>query len=125
MLLAGGTDLLPNMKRGQQQPKTLVSLNRIKSLRQSTNSTGMILGAGLTLTELVQDKSLRDSYPGLWQAASVVASPLIRNTATLGGNICLDTRCNYYNQNEDWRKAINFCLKKDGDTCWVATTSKT
>jgi 4-hydroxybenzoyl-CoA reductase subunit beta len=125
MLLAGGTDLLPNMKRGQQQPKTLVSLNRIKSLRQSTNSTGMILGAGLTLTDLVQDKSLRDSYPGLWQAASVVASPLIRNTATLGGNICLDTRCNYYNQNEDWRKAINFCLKKDGDTCWVATTSKT
>jgi len=125
MLLAGGTDLLPNMKRGQQQPKTLVSLNRIDTLRQSRNSNGLILGAGLTLSQLVQNKSLRETYPGLWQAASVIASPLLRNTATLGGNICLDTRCNYYNQNEDWRKAINFCLKKDGDTCWVATSSKT
>lgn len=125
MLLAGGTDLLPNMKRGQQQPKTLVSLNRIETLCQSGNSDGLRLGAGLTLARLVQDQSLREKYTGLWQAAGVVASPLIRNTATLGGNICLDTRCNYYNQNEDWRKAINYCLKKDGDTCWVATTSKT
>ena len=125
VLLAGGTDLLPNMKRGQQQPKTLVSLNRIEALRQSRNSNGLILGAGLTLTELVQNEILREKYPGLSQAASVIASPLIRNTATLGGNICLDTRCNYYNQNEDWRKAINYCLKKDGDICWVATSSQT
>ena len=99
MLLAGGTDLLPNMKRGQQSPGTLVSLSKIKLLRQSSNGSGLVLGAGLTLTELVENKSLRDMYTGLWQAASVVATPLLRNTATIGGNICLATRCNYYNKN--------------------------
>ena len=125
MLLAGGTDLLPNMKRGQQKPKTLVALSSIESLRQSTNGSGLALGAGLTLTALVENKSLHEMYPGLWQAASVVATPLLRNTGTIGGNICLDTRCTYYNQNEDWRKAINYCLKKDGEVCWVATTSDT
>jgi len=125
MLLAGGTDLLPNMKRGQQTPKTLIALSKIETLRQATNGAGLVLGAGLTLTELIANRSLHDQFPGLWQAASAVATPLLRNTATIGGNICLDTRCNYYNQNEDWRKAINYCLKKDGETCWVATSSKT
>jgi len=124
MLLAGGTDLLPNMKRGQQTPKTLVSLRRIESLREFSNGSGLKLGAGLTLTTLLANDSVRNIYTGLWQAAKVVATPLLRNTATIGGNICLDTRCSYYNQNEDWRKAINYCLKKDGETCWVATTSK-
>jgi len=125
MLLAGGTDLLPNMKRGQQAPGTLIGLSKIESLRKTGNGSGLILGAGLTLSELIKHAALREMYPGLWQAASLVATPLLRNTATIGGNICLDTRCNYYNQNEDWRKAINYCLKKDGDTCWVATSSKT
>jgi len=124
MLLAGGTDLLPNMKRGQQTPGTLVSLRRIKSLNDFSNGSGLKLGAGLTLAQLLQNNTVRESYTGLWQATSVVATPLLRNTATIGGNICLDTRCNYYNQNEDWRKAINYCLKKDGEICWVATTSK-
>src|SRR4029078_7745701 len=63
-------------------------------------------------------------YPAWWQAASSVATPHLRNMGTLGGNLCLDTRCNYYNQNYEWRKAIDFCLKKDGDICWVATASK-
>jgi len=125
MLLAGGTDLLPNMKRGQQTPKTLVSLRRIASLREFSNGSGLKLGAGLTLTTLLTNPTIRDSYTGLWQATNVVATPLLRNTATIGGNICLDTRCSYYNQNEGWRKAINYCLKKDGETCWVATTSET
>lgn len=125
MLLAGGTDLLPNMKRGQQSPATLVSLSKIEMLRQITNGSGLVIGAGLTLAELLENNSLHENYLGLWQASSVVASPLLRNKATIGGNICLDTRCNYYNQNEDWRKAINYCLKKDGETCWVATSSKT
>ena len=67
---------------------------------------------------------MRANYRGLWQAASQVATAQLRNMGTLGGNLCLDTRCNYYNQNYEWRKAIDFCMKKDGVTCWVATASK-
>ena len=118
-LLAGGTDLLPNMKRGQQRPKTLVSLRRIASLRQLSNGSGITLGAGLTLTDIVENDTVREHYAGLWQAASQIASPQLRNMGTMGGNICLDTRCNFYNQSEDWRKAIDYCLKKDGEICWV------
>ena len=67
---------------------------------------------------------MREQYRALWQAAAQVATPHLRNMGTLGGNLCLDTRCTYYNQNYEWRKAIDFCLKKDGETCWVATASK-
>jgi len=125
MLLAGGTDLLPNMKRRQQTPATLVSLSRIESLRELSNGSGLVLGAGVTINDILNNNKVQESYTALSQAARVLATPLIRNTATIGGNICLDTRCTYYNQNEDWRKAIDHCLKKDGKTCWVATTSKT
>jgi len=120
MLIAGGTDLIPNMKRRHQSPKTLVSLRRVKELR-GMNGT---LGAGLTLTEIVDSPRVRERYRGLWQAAAQVATPHLRNMGTLGGNLCLDTRCTYYNQSQEWRKAIDFCLKKDGETCWVATASK-
>lgn len=122
--LAGGTDLLPNMKRRQQVPKTLMSLNRIGELHQSTFSdSGSRLGACTTLSEIAADPRFRNGLTALAQAASFVATPQIRNMATLGGNLCLDTRCNYYDQNYEWRKAIGFCLKKDGDTCWVAPGS--
>ena len=120
MLIAGGTDLIPNMKRRHQSPKTLVSLRKVKELRRMNGT----LGAGLTLTELVDSPQLREKYRGLWQAAAQVATPHLRNMGTLGGNLCLDTRCTYYNQSEEWRKAIDYCLKKDGETCWVATASK-
>jgi 4-hydroxybenzoyl-CoA reductase subunit beta len=120
MLLSGGTDLIPNMKRRHQTPKVLVSLRGVPELRRSNGS----LGAGLTLTEIANDGGLRVQYQALWQAASLVATPHLRNMATLGGNLCLDTRCNYYNQSHEWRQAIDFCLKKDGETCWVATASK-
>ena len=124
MPLAGGTDLLPNMKRRQQVPKTLMSLNRIAELRQARLSdSGSRLGACLTLSEIAADPRFRNGMGALAQAASFVATPQIRNMATLGGNLCLDTRCNYYDQNYEWRKAISFCLKKDGDTCWVAPGS--
>jgi len=125
MILAGGTDLLPNMKRGQQTPKHLVTLRNINSLNNIRNGSGLTIGAGISLTALLEDETVRDSYTALWQAAKLVATPQLRNMATLGGNICLDTRCNFYNQNEQWRKAINYCLKKDGEICWVATSSKT
>lgn len=124
MLLAGGTDLLPNMKRRQQVPKTLVSLRHVEALRQKeTDSAGWRLGACLTLSEIVDYLPLRNGLTALWQAASQVATSQIRNQATLGGNICLDTRCNYYDQNLEWRKSIGFCLKKSGTTCWVAPSS--
>ncbi len=123
MVVAGGTDLLPNMKRRQQTPKTLVGLRRIASLRLVEHGDGVTLGAGLTLTDIVRDRRIAERYRGLWQAAAQVATPHLRNMGTLGGNICLDTRCNYYDQNYEWRKAIDFCMKKDGATCWVATSS--
>jgi 4-hydroxybenzoyl-CoA reductase subunit beta len=117
MLIAGGTDLLPNMKRRQMAPGVLISLRQIPQLKQN----GSTLGAGTTLTQIIN----RPELPlGLRQAAHQVATVHLRNMGTLGGNLCLDTRCNYYNQNYEWRKAIDFCLKKDGDICWVATASK-
>lgn len=124
MPLAGGTDLLPNMKRRQQVPKTLMSLRSIENLRKvQLDASGARLGACLTLADISADHRFRNGLTALAQAASLVATPPIRNAATLGGNLCLDTRCNYYDQNYEWRKAINFCLKKDGDTCWVAPSS--
>ena len=128
MLIAGGTDLLPNMKRRQQTPATLVSLRQVAGLKRiaagSNAGKGLTLGAGLTLTEVVGTQAVRERYRALWQAAAQVASPHLRNMGTLGGNLCLDTRCLYYNQNEDWRRAIDYCMKRDGGTCWVATGSK-
>ncbi len=124
MPLAGGTDLLPNMKRRQQVPRTLMSLRHIESLsKMELSQSGSRLGACLTLSDIAEDARFRNGLTALAQAASLVATPQIRNMATLGGNICLDTRCNYYDQSYEWRKAINFCLKKDGTTCWVAPGS--
>lgn len=124
MPLAGGTDLLPNMKRRQQVPRTLMSLRHIQSLSEiELSGAGLRLGACLTLSDIAADMRFRNGFTALAQAASLVATPQIRNMATLGGNICLDTRCNYYDQSYEWRKSINFCLKKDGATCWVAPGS--
>ena len=124
MPLAGGTDLLPNMKRRQQVPRTLMSLRYIEELQCiRLDHSGARLGACVTLSNITADMRFRNGLTALAQAASMVATPPIRNMATLGGNLCLDTRCNYYDQNYEWRKAINFCLKKDGDTCWVAPGS--
>jgi 4-hydroxybenzoyl-CoA reductase subunit beta len=117
MAVAGGTDLLPNMKRRHQAPKVLVSLRGIPELKALNGS----FGGAVTLNEIVRYEK---TPTALRQAAAQVATPQIRNMGTLGGNLCLDTRCNYYNQTYEWRKAIDFCLKKDGDTCWVATASK-
>ncbi|HEX8835400.1 MAG TPA: FAD binding domain-containing protein [Candidatus Acidoferrum sp.] len=124
MPLAGGTDLLPNMKRRQQVPKTLMSLQHIQGLHHvELRDSGSRLGACVTLSEIAADRRFLNGMTALAQAASFVATPQIRNMATLGGNLCLDTRCNYYDQNYEWRKSIGFCLKKDGDICWVAPGS--
>ena len=124
MLLAGGTDLVPNMKRRQQVPPAVISLRRVRELRDADVYDGMVrIGAMTTLASLTSDPLLRERHPALFKAAAQVATPHLRNMGTLGGNLCLDTRCNYYDQNYEWRKAIDFCMKKDGEVCWVAPGS--
>jgi 4-hydroxybenzoyl-CoA reductase subunit beta len=123
MLLAGGTDVLPKMKRRQQTPGTLIGLRGVRELAGITNGHGFTIGTGVTLTNLLAHAQIRESYAGLWQAAAQVATPHLRNMGTIGGNVCLDTRCTYYDQTYEWRKSIDFCMKKDGQTCWVATSS--
>jgi 4-hydroxybenzoyl-CoA reductase subunit beta len=118
MFVAGGTDLYPNMKRRHQEPKTVISLMGIPELRRLDGQT---VGTGVTLTKLSNLPTFQHS--AVATAARLVSTPLLRNMGTLGGNLCLDTRCNYYNQSYEWRKSIDFCMKKDGHICWVAPSS--
>ncbi|HEX9487598.1 MAG TPA: FAD binding domain-containing protein [Gemmatimonadales bacterium] len=120
MFVAGGTDLYPNMKRRHQDPKVVVTLMGIPELRRADGRT---LGSSITLTDLSASPAVRAAAPAVAHAAELVSTPLLRNMGTLGGNLCLDTRCNYYNQTYEWRKAIDFCMKKDGHICWVAPSS--
>ncbi|HEY6066190.1 MAG TPA: FAD binding domain-containing protein [Thermoanaerobaculia bacterium] len=122
--VAGGTDLYPNMKRRQQTPKIVVGLSRIPELSRIADRGGRLaLGAGLLLSDVENDSRVRAQYPGLAHAISEISTPPLRNMGTLGGNLLLDTRCNYYDQNYEWRQAIDFCMKKDGAICWVAPGS--
>ncbi len=122
-LVAGGTDLYPNMKRRHQMPKTLVSLYRVAGLRDVAVNGSVVVGAGCTLRALERRADIKARLPALHHAISQISTPVLRNMGTLGGNVCLDTRCNYYNQNYEWRKAVDFCLKCEGDTCWTAPSS--
>jgi 4-hydroxybenzoyl-CoA reductase subunit beta len=123
--VAGGTDLYPNMKRRQQMPKTVISVMRLPELNQVSGEgpSGAVIGASMTLTDVIENPIIKRDYPVIASAARTISTPILRNMGTIGGNLLLDTRCNYYDQNYEWRKAINFCLKKDGDVCWVAPGS--
>jgi 4-hydroxybenzoyl-CoA reductase subunit beta len=123
--VAGGTDLYPNMKRRQQMPRTVISVMRMPELNQITGDgkSGVRIGASVTLTDIVEHPLINRDYPVVAYAARTISTPILRNMGTIGGNLLLDTRCNYYDQNYEWRKGINFCLKKDGDVCWVAPGS--
>ncbi|HEY0787978.1 MAG TPA: FAD binding domain-containing protein [Thermoanaerobaculia bacterium] len=135
VLLAGGTDLIPNMKRRQQTPELLVGLRGVGELRGISYDGELTIGASTTLADLVRDRRIAETHNALFRAAAQIATPLVRNSATLGGNLSIDTRCNYYNQNYDWREAIGFCKKapaprgtaveqpSDRDVCWVAPSS--
>ena len=125
MFVAGGTDLYPNMKRRQQTPAHVIGLAGIDALHQirGTPEQGITIGAMVTLSEIEHSPVLRAHHPAVATAAALVSTPLLRNMGTLGGNLLLDTRCTYYDQTHEWRQAIHFCLKKDGDTCWVAPGS--
>jgi 4-hydroxybenzoyl-CoA reductase subunit beta len=125
MFVAGGTDLYPNMKRRQQTPKTVISVARLRELHEIRGDaeTGMIIGASVSLTEICEHTVINRDYPVVAKAARLISTPILRNMGTIGGNLLLDTRCNYYDQNYEWRKGINFCMKKDGEICWVAPSS--
>jgi len=136
MLIAGGTDLVPNLKRRQMAPKLLIGIRHLPELRRVRNGRGLVLGGAVRLSEIAADPRVARHYPALARAALQVATPQIRNMGTLGGNLCLDTRCTYYNQSLEWRQGINYCMKAPGTTgghactaktgdaiCWVATSS--
>lgn len=123
MFIAGGTDLVPNMKRRQFEPRVLVGLRGIDELRGVRCNGGLHIGAGTTLRALADRPEIGERHSALRQAAAQVANLQIQRVATIGGNLCVDTRCNYYNQTYEWRKSIGFCMKKDGDICLVAPGS--
>lgn len=120
-LLAGGTDLVPNLRRGIERPALLVDLSALEGFAPiDWRDDGLRLGAGVTLARLAGDPALAARCPAVAEAAAAVAGPGHRSVATLGGNLCLDTRCVHYNQSEWWRAANGYCLKRGGDTCHVA-----
>lgn len=123
--VSGGTDLYANMKQRLFTPKVLVGLKPIRGLNyiRYNDVSGLTLGALATLTDIAASEPVLRHYPALARAALQISTPQLRNMGTIGGNVCLDTRCNYYNQNLDWRKALGYCMKRDGDICRVATSS--
>ena len=120
-VLAGGTDLVANLRDGLGAPSTLVDLGAIEELATiGTDGRGIRIGARVTLARLAADAQIGTLYPAIAQAAASVAGPAHRSVATVGGNLCLDTRCVFYNQSEWWRRANRYCLKYRGEVCHVA-----
>jgi 4-hydroxybenzoyl-CoA reductase subunit beta len=121
-VLAGGTDLIPSMRQKLFEPEFVLDLRGVAALRgiRPQPDGGVEIGALTTLRAIERSDFLRQHYPVLTEAAATVASPVLRNMGTIGGNICLDTRCLWYNQSLTWRKGCGFCIKKDGDLCHVA-----
>jgi 4-hydroxybenzoyl-CoA reductase subunit beta len=123
MAVAGGTDLYPNLKRGQFEAKVIVGLRGVREAYGIDANGSLRLGALATLTQVESDATVAKRWPAVARAAGLVSSPPLRNAGTIGGNLCVDTRCNYYNQSEFWRASIGYCMKKDGDICLVAPGS--
>lgn len=125
VLVAGGTDLFPNMKRRQVQPSLVVSIAGLRELdvvRQADDG-GLVIGAGVTLTRLANHPLVQQSYKPLREAILKISTPLLRNMGTVGGNLCLDTRCHFLNQTAFWRQAVGYCMKAEGEICRVAPGS--
>jgi len=123
MAVAGGTDLFPNMKRRQFTPRVLVALRNLEGASGLHANGGLDIGALATLSEVAASPAVNARWPAVARSAGLVSSPPLRNAGTMGGNLCVDTRCNYYNQSEFWRASIGYCMKKDGDVCLVAPGS--
>ena len=126
MVIAGGTDVVPNLQMRLFSPKLLLDVKSISALRGITiaGAGALRIGALVTLTEIIESPLVQKNYPVLTSAACTVAGPLQRNMGTLGGNLCLETRCLWYNQSYFWRKSLGGCLKKDGPICHVAPGGK-
>jgi 4-hydroxybenzoyl-CoA reductase subunit beta len=124
-LLGGGTDLVVNIRRGIVAPPVLIDMNHVEELHAiKADAKGIELGASATLSEIARHSDVARHFPVVAQAAAVIAGPTQRNMGTVGGNLCLDTRCIYYNQSEWWRSANNHCLKTTGEICHVAPKSR-
>lgn len=123
MVLAGGTDLLPNLKRRQFDASVLVAVGHLDELSRFGCNGEMVIGAGMKLGALGARPEVAAYAPGLAEAVRQIANPQIQRQGTIGGNLCVDTRCNYYNQTQEWRESIGFCMKRDGDICLVAPGS--
>jgi 4-hydroxybenzoyl-CoA reductase subunit beta len=124
-VIAGGTDLVPNLRRGIEAPDTLVDVTGVAGLDAlDLDANPRVIGAAVTLARLAGDPRVGAEYPALAQAAAQIAAPAHRNAGTLGGNLCLDTRCVFYNQSEWWRASNGYCLKRGGDRCHVAPQGK-
>jgi len=122
MFVAGGTDLFPKLKRRQFEVDALIGLDFLsRAIHRGKDEA--IVDAGVTLAAASADGDLRTGHRGYAEAAGLVSSPPLRNAGTVGGNLCVDTRCNYYDMTYEWRKAAGFCIKKDGDICLVAPSS--
>jgi 4-hydroxybenzoyl-CoA reductase subunit beta len=124
-VVAGGTDLWPNMKRRHQKAAKVITLMGIPSLAGVHNGDGdgLRIGATTLLDDVARHPHIVARYPALATAVASISSPPLRNMGTLGGNVCVDTRCTYYNQTEEWRRSIDYCMKEEGHICWVATSS--
>ncbi len=122
-VVAGGTDLWPNLKRRHQKAAHVVSLAGVGALRGLRANGDLAIGAMETLADVERHPAVRSRFPALGEAVASISSPPLRNLGTLGGNLCLDTRCTYYDQNEEWRRAIHYCMKAEGKICWVAPSS--
>lgn len=121
--VAGGTDLYPNLKRRHQRAEVVVGLAGIGQLAAIHANGDLSLGATATLASVAAHPAVRERWPALASAVLAISSPPLREMGTIGGNVCLDTRCTYYNQTEEWRRSISYCMKEAGDVCWVAPSS--
>ncbi|HZF08194.1 MAG TPA: FAD binding domain-containing protein [Thermoanaerobaculia bacterium] len=122
-VVAGGTDLWPNMKRRHQKAGTVVSLMGIPDLAGVHANGEVKIGATTLLADVAAHPAVVGRYPALARAVESISSPPLRHMGTLGGNLCVDTRCTYYDQSEEWRRSIGYCLKEEGTVCWVAPGS--
>ena len=122
LYLAGGTDLMVNVRRGIEQPKHIIDLTAITELQAiGEDDEGLHIGSGVHVMDIAENNKIKSDYPAIAEAADAVAGPTHRQYATIGGNLCLDTRCLFYNQSEWWRQSNDYCLKERGDTCHVAS----